>query len=340
MKVLITGGLGYIGSHVSAVLVGQGHSVVLLDDFSNSTDKNLTSLMELTGPSLLFYEINLCNKTALEDIFHKHPDLDGVIHFAAHKSVQESVELPLKYYHNNLMGLLHLLELILPKKTPLIFSSSCTVYGNADQVPIHEKSPLKQAISPYGATKQMSEQIIQDCGRAHPHFRAILLRYFNPIGAHPSGKIGESPQGIPQNLIPYLVGAVSQTHPPLEVFGDDYPTPDGTCIRDYIHIMDLATAHVHALQHLHSKQQEEAVEVYNVGTGKGHSVLDIIQTFEKVTDQKVPYTIGSRRPGDVVQAYAEVRKIETKLGWKATHSLEEALQSAWKWEQKTETPKP
>ena len=334
MKVLVTGGLGYIGSHVTTLLLERNHEVIILDDLSNTSLSVLNSIENITQKKPFYEQINLCDAAAVKALFDRHNDVAGVIHFAAHKAVAESVAQPLKYYHNNIEGLLNLLDLLVPKKIPLLFSSSCTVYGNADELPITEHHPVKAAASPYGATKQMGEQIITDCCNAQAGFHAILLRYFNPIGAHTSAQIGEAPQGVPQNLIPYLVEAAAGKRPALQIFGTDYPTPDGSCIRDYIHVMDLADAHIVCLAHLFEKKQTSPTEIYNVGSGKGHSVLEVVTAFEKATGMSVPTKIVGRRKGDVIQAYADTTKINTQLGWETKYSLEEALRSAWAWEQR------
>ncbi|MDA8900193.1 UDP-glucose 4-epimerase GalE [Flavobacteriaceae bacterium] len=332
MKILVTGGLGYIGAHTSVLLIEQGHQVIILDNLENSSLRVLDGIASITNQRPLFYQTDLRDRKAVVEIFNKHTDIDGVIHFAAYKAVGESVEQPLKYYDNNINGLIALLECLIPQEIPLIFSSSCTVYGQADRMPIDETSPMKKAASPYGYTKQIGENIIQDCALANSSFKAILLRYFNPIGAHATAQIGETPNGEPQNLIPYLTQAVAGKRTELRIFGDDYDTPDGTCIRDYIHVMDLAAAHLESLLYLHEGKNSSACECFNVGTGKGNSVLEVVKTFEKSTQKKVPYSIVARRPGDIVQAYADIHKIEKAMGWKAQYSLAEALQSAWKWE--------
>lgn len=333
LKILVTGGLGYIGSHVATLLIEKNYEVIVLDDLSNTSIEVLDGIEKITGHKPVFEQMDLCHADQVELLFNRHTDLVGVIHFAAHKAVSESVDKPLKYYHNNLVGLINLLTNLIPQKIPLLFSSSSTVYGEADVLPITEQSPIQPASSPYGTTKQMAEQIITDCCASQAGFVATLLRYFNPIGAHPSAHIGEAPQGIPQNLIPYLVEAASGKRPALDVFGVDYPTPDGSCIRDYIHVMDLAEAHIVALEHLLQEQPKTTVNIYNVGSGRGHSVLEVIAAFEKATGVKVPTKIVDRRPGDVVQAYADTSKIAAELAWQSKYTLEEALQSAWKWEQ-------
>jgi len=334
MKILVTGGLGFIGSHTAVELQNQGFDVVIVDDLSNSSIEVLDGISKITGKTPAFEKLDLREKNAVQDFFKRHSDISGVIHFAASKAVGESVENPLLYYENNICALVFLLqELQKKEQANLIFSSSCTVYGQAEKMPITEDAPVQQAMSPYGNTKQIGEEIISDVAKVSD-INAILLRYFNPIGAHPSAEIGELPIGIPQNLVPFITQTGIGLRKELSVFGDDYPTSDGTCIRDYIHVVDLAKAHVIALQRLIEKKNTAKVETFNVGTGTGSSVLEVIQTFEKVSNQKLPYKIVGRREGDVISAYANTDKANTVLGWKAQSTLEEALASAWKWEQK------
>ena len=280
MKILVTGGLGYIGSHVTVLLLEQGHEVICVDNLENSSIQVLEGIEAITGKKPHFEALNVCDESQMEHLFFEHSNLNGIIHFAAHKAVGESVSEPLKYYKNNIGGLINVLKHSTKNSIPFIFSSSCTVYGQADILPIDENAPLKKAYSPYGNTKQIGEQIIQDCCLANENFKAILLRYFNPIGAHSSAKIGEYPQGVPQNLIPFLTQTVIGKHPILKVFGAEYDTLDGTCIRDYIHVMDLAEAHVESLNYLMSSENKASCEVYNVGTGEGISVLQLIKAFE------------------------------------------------------------
>lgn len=335
MKVLVTGGLGFIGSHTVVELQQKGYEVVIIDDCSNSSEKVLDGISAITGKRPVFEKLDLREKTAVVDFFKRHPDLEGVIHFAASKAVGESMEKPLLYYENNLNTLIYLLqELTGKKKASFIFSSSCTVYGQADQMPITEDAPVKPAESPYGNTKQIGEEIIRDTCRVTPALNAISLRYFNPMGAHPSTEIGELPVGVPQNLVPFITQTGIGLREKLSVFGDDYPTVDGTCIRDYIHVVDLAKAHVVALSRLLKAENEENYEVFNVGTGKGNSVLEVIASFEKVSGKKLNYSIVARRPGDVVQAYADTNKVSAVLGWQAESSLDDAMKSAWDWERK------
>lgn len=333
-QVLVTGGLGYIGSHTVVALQQKGYEVVVVDNLSNSQLTVLDGITSITGVTPHFENIDLREKTSVQQLFQKYPSLDAVIHFAAFKAVGESVEKPLDYYENNIHTLVYLLQELGKKpKAHFIFSSSCTVYGQAKQMPITENAPVQQAMSPYGNTKQIGEEIVHDASKVS-NVQSVLLRYFNPIGAHHSAAIGELPIGVPQNLVPFITQTAIGLRKELSVFGNDYPTPDGTCIRDYIHVVDLANAHVVALERLLLRANQASVETYNVGTGKGTSVLEIIETFEKVTNQKLPYKIVDRRPGDVTEAFANTDKVNQELGWKASHTLEEALQSAWDWEKK------
>lgn len=335
MKVLVTGGLGFIGSHTSVELQQAGHSVVIIDDCSNASESVLDGIAAITGVRPEFVRMDLREKAAVRTFFENHPDLGGVIHFAASKAVGESVEKPLLYYENNLCSLLYLLEELTALDTArFIFSSSCTVYGQADSLPITEYAPVKPAESPYGNTKQVGEEIIRDTCSACPGLQAISLRYFNPIGAHPSAEIGELPLGIPQNLVPFITQTAVGLRKELLVFGDDYPTEDGTCIRDYIHVVDLARAHVVALERLIAGENPKNYEVFNVGTGTGSSVMEVIQSFERVSGQKLNYRVAGRRPGDVVAAYADTSKARQVLGWEALSTLDDAMRSAWAWEQK------
>ena len=326
--------MGYIGSHVTVLLLEQGHEVICVDNLENSSIQVLEGIEAITGKKPHFEALNVCDESQMEHLFFEHSNLNGIIHFAAHKAVGESVSEPLKYYKNNIGGLFNVLKHSTKNSIPFIFSSSCTVYGQADILPIDENAPLKKAYSPYGNTKQIGEQIIQDCCLANENFKAILLRYFNPIGAHSSAKIGEYPQGVPQNLIPFLTQTVIGKHPILKVFGAEYDTLDGTCIRDYIHVMDLAEAHVESLNYLISSENKASCEVYNVGTGEGISVLQLIKAFESVTGKKVPYQIVEPRQGDIISAYADTSKIMNTLGWNPKYSLEQALLSSWNWEKK------
>lgn len=334
MKIVVTGGLGFIGSHTVVELQNEGYEVVAIDNLSNSSVEVLDGIERITGKKPVFENLDLRNKAAVQDFFNRHTDVKGVIHFAASKAVGESVENPLLYYENNINALVYLLQEMNKLEQPnFIFSSSCTVYGQAEKMPITEDASVQPAASPYGNTKQIGEEIITDTVKVTP-IKAILLRYFNPIGAHPSAEIGELPLGIPQNLVPFITQTAIGLREKLAVFGDDYPTSDGTAVRDYIHVVDLAKAHVVALQRLLNKQNQAAVETFNLGTGKGSSVLEVIRAFEKVSGQKLNYQIVGRREGDITEAYANTDKANTVLGWKAQSTLEEALSSAWKWEQK------
>lgn len=339
-KVLVTGGLGFIGSHTVVELQNEGFEVVVIDNLSNSSIEVLEGIQRITGRKPIFENIDLRNKSSVQHFFKKYNDIVGIIHFAASKAVGESVENPLLYYENNINTLVYILqELVNLPKSNFIFSSSCTVYGQAKNMPITENASVLPANSPYGNTKQIGEEIINDVAKV-TNINAVLLRYFNPIGAHSSAEIGELPIGIPQNLVPFITQTAYGLRKELSVYGNDYPTPDGTCIRDYIHVVDLAKAHVVALQRLLNKQNLEKVETFNLGTGKGSSVLEVITAFEKVSGQKLPYKIVGRREGDVISAYANTDKANKVLGWKASFSLEDALASAWKWEKKIRSIKP
>jgi UDP-glucose 4-epimerase len=334
MKILVTGGLGFIGSHTVVELQNEGFEVVIIDNLSNSSEEVLNGIVAITGKIPLFEKLDLREKKNVQDFFKKHNDVNGVIHFAASKAVGESVENPLLYYENNLGALVYILQELEKKpEANFIFSSSCTVYGQAEVMPITENAPVQTAMSPYGNTKQIGEEIITDVAKV-TNINAILLRYFNPIGSHPSAEIGELPLGVPQNLVPFITQTGFGLRQELSVFGDDYPTPDGTCIRDYIHVVDLAKAHVIALQRLLNKKNLEKVETFNLGTGTGSSVLEVIHSFEKVSGKKLPYKIVPRREGDITEAYANTNKANNVLGWKAQSTLDEAMESAWKWEQK------
>jgi UDP-glucose 4-epimerase len=334
MKILVTGGLGFIGSHTVVELQNEGFEVVIIDNLSNTSLSVLDGIQNITGKVPVFEKLDLREKDKVQDFFKRHIDIEGVIHFAASKAVGESVGNPLLYYENNINVLVYILQELEQKSTAnIIFSSSCTVYGQAEQMPITEDSSVQAAMSPYGNTKQIGEEIITDTAKAS-NINAILLRYFNPIGSHPSAEIGELPLGVPQNLVPFITQTGIGLRQELSVYGDDYPTPDGTAIRDYIHVVDLAKAHVIAMQRLLNKNNQDKVETFNLGTGTGSSVLEVIHAFEKVSGQKLPYKIVARREGDITEAYANTHKANTILGWKAQSSLEEAMASAWKWEQK------
>ncbi len=334
MKVLVTGGLGFIGSHTVVELQNEGFEVVIIDNLSNTSLSVLDGIQNITGIVPVFEKLDLREKDKVQDFFKRHQDIDGVIHFAASKAVGESVGNPLLYYENNINVLVYILQELQQKTTAnIIFSSSCTVYGQAEKMPITEDSSVQKAMSPYGNTKQIGEEIITDVAKAS-NINAILLRYFNPIGSHPSAEIGELPLGVPQNLVPFITQTGIGLRQELSVYGDDYPTPDGTAIRDYIHVVDLAKAHVIAMQRLLNKKNQDKVETFNLGTGTGSSVLEVIHAFEKVSGQKLPYKIVARREGDITEAYANTDKANNVLGWKAQSTLEEAMASAWKWEQK------
>ncbi|WP_147677856.1 UDP-glucose 4-epimerase GalE [Algibacter pacificus] len=332
-KILVTGGLGFIGSHTVVELQNEGYEVVIIDDLSNSSENVLDGITAITGKKPVFEKLDLKEKDKVEAFFAKHNDIKGVIHFAASKAVGESVNEPLMYYENNIGTLVYILKEL--RKLPsagFIFSSSCTVYGQADELPITENAPVKQAESPYGNTKQIGEEIIKDTCKISPNLKAIALRYFNPVGAHESVEIGELPIGVPQNLVPFITQTAIGLREQLSVFGDDYPTPDGTCIRDYIHVVDLAKAHVIALKRLLENKNKASYETFNLGTGTGSSVLEVIKSFEKVSGEKLNYKIVGRREGDVISAYADTHKANDELGWKTQLSLDDAMRSAWKWE--------
>lgn len=331
MNILVTGGAGFIGSHTVVELINAGHKPIIIDNFNNSEKDVIGRLEKITKQKITCYEADYQDQKLLNKIF-KDEQIDGVIHFAAYKAVGESVSEPLKYYRNNIAGLITLLEAMDDSGvSDLVFSSSCTVYGDPDVVPVTEDSPVKPANSPYGATKQMGETIIRDAVAASKNLRALALRYFNPIGAHPSSLIGELPIGVPNCLVPYITQTAAGIRKELTVNGDDYDTPDGTCIRDYIHVVDLAKAHVKALDYL-EKQKASFYDFMNFGTGKGSSVLEVIEAFEEVSGQKLPYKIGPRRPGDAVTVFASTDKSNKVLGWKAELTLKEALRDAWNWQ--------
>ncbi len=332
-KILVTGGLGFIGSHTVVELQNEGYEVVIIDDLSNSKIEVLDKITEITGVKPEFFQIDLRVKKDVHHFFETNK-IDGIIHFAAFKAVGESVQKPLDYYENNIGSLVYILQEMRDRNIDnFIFSSSCTVYGQADELPITENAPIKPAESPYGNTKQIGEEIIRDTCKAN-NLNAISLRYFNPIGAHDSTKIGELPIGVPQNLIPYVTQTAAGIREQLSVFGDDYNTPDGTAIRDYIHVVDLAKAHIAALKRLIQKENKKNFEFFNVGTGTGSSVLEIVTAFEKATNQKLNYKIAPRREGDITAAYADTTLANSELKWKTEKSIEVALKSAWEWQQK------
>ena len=334
MKIVVTGGLGFIGSHTVVELQNENFEVIVIDNLSNSSIEVLDGIEKITGKKPLFEQIDLRDKKAVQDFFKKHADVSGVIHFAASKAVGESVQNPLLYYENNISALIYVLQELQEKpEASFIFSSSCTVYGQAEVMPIAEATPIQPAMSPYGNTKQIGEEIITDVTKIS-NLNAILLRYFNPVGAHPSNEIGELPLGVPQNLVPFITQTGVGLRKELSVYGNDYPTVDGTCVRDYIHVVDLAKAHVIAMQRLVNKTNTDKLEIFNLGTGTGSSVLEVITAFEKASGQKLPYKIVDRREGDVTEAYANTDKANNVLGWKTQLTLDDAIASAWKWEQK------
>lgn len=329
MKILVTGGTGFIGSHTVVELQNKGYEVIIVDNLANSYLYVLDSIEKITGVKPVFYQFDLCDKNKVEDLYKMHPDIAAVIHFAAFKAVGESVEQPLKYYHNNLQSLINLLE---AGTRNLVFSSSCTVYGQPDELPVSESAPIKPALSPYGFTKQICENIIHDFGTSDNSLNAINLRYFNPIGAHSSALIGELPIGVPNNLIPYITQTAVGIRKCLSVFGSDYNTPDGTAIRDYIHVVDLAKAHVVAVERLLNKTNKKQIETYNLGTGIGYTVLEAINSFEKVSGVKLNYQIVGRRSGDVEKVWGDTQLANNELGWKAELSLDDMMLSVWNWQ--------
>lgn len=331
-KILVTGGTGYIGSHTIVELLKAGYEVVLVDNLSNSISRIVDQIEKVSGKRQVFYQADLCDLDEVQRIFEEHPDIKGVVHFAAYKAVGESVAQPLKYYQNNLVSLMNLLQVMGAHNVEaFVFSSSCTVYGQPATLPVTEDSPVQKAFSPYGNTKQISEEILNDTV-ATSALRVVSLRYFNPIGAHPSGLIGELPLGTPNNLVPIITQTAAGLRPALMVYGNDYNTPDGTCIRDYIHVVDLAVAHVVAIDRVLGHKMETPFEVFNLGTGKGTSVLEAIEAFERVSGQKLNYVIAGRREGDVEQVWADTSRANRVLGWKSTKDLDEMMASAWQWE--------
>ncbi len=331
-KVLVTGGLGFIGSHTVVELLARGYQVVIADNLSNTRPEVLDGIAEIAGVRPIWANLDLADPVACRAFLAGHPDLDGIIHFAASKAVGESVQKPLLYYRNNLGSLCNLLEhLAAHSRCAFIFSSSCTVYGQADQLPIRENAPIKPAESPYGNTKQIGEEILRDGAKAHG-FRAIALRYFNPIGAHPTAKIGELPLGVPQNLVPFITQSAAGLRGSLKVFGHDYATRDGTAVRDYIHVLDVALAHIAAMERLLAGAGSDPVEVFNLGTGQGSTVLEVLQAFERATGTKVQWEKAPRRPGDVVAAYADTQRAAQVLGWKAERTLDQSMADAWRWQ--------
>ena len=331
-KILVTGGLGYIGSHTVVELIEAGYEIFIVDNLVNSNIEVLNGIKEITGVKPVFENIDCTDYVAMDRFFSKHEGIKAIIHFAALKAVGESVDNPLAYYRNNVISLVNVLELMpIQKVECIVFSSSCTVYGQPDQSPVSENTPLQKAVSPYGNTKQICEDIITDTVKANPNISSIMLRYFNPIGAHPSALIGELPNGVPSNLLPFIAQTAAGIRKKLSVFGNDYNTPDGSCIRDYINVMDLAAAHVAAVRRILDHEMQ-GVEVFNVGTGKGLSVLEILSTFERVNEVKVPCEIVGRRSGDIEQIWADPSKANEVLKWEAKVSLEDTLKSVWKWQ--------
>ena len=335
--ILVTGGTGFIGSHTTVELIQNGYNVVIVDNLSNSNASVVDGIEKITGVRPEFEKVDCCDYAAMENVFEKHKGISGIIHFAASKAVGESVQKPLLYYRNNINSLINLLELM-PKHgvKGIIFSSSCTVYGqpSAENLPVTEEAPMQKALSPYGNTKQVNEEIIQDYIHSGAPIKSIILRYFNPIGSHPSALIGELPNGVPMNLIPFVTQTAIGIRKELKIFGNDYNTPDGTCIRDYIDIMDLAKAHVKAMERILNENGTDSVEVFNIGTGKGLSTLQIVEGFEKATGVKLNWHYAPRREGDIEKVWANPHKANTVLGWKASVDIEDTLRSAWKWQQK------
>lgn len=331
-RILLTGGTGYIGSHTAVELIHQGYEVIIVDDLSNSEHRTIKSIEKIIGTKPEFHQFDLRNSTSLEKLF-KDNKFDGVIHFAAKKAVGESVEKPLLYYDVNLNSMLNLLKLMeLHKVSNLVFSSSCTVYGQPSRLPVTEDTPFALAKSPYGHTKQIGEDILNHTTRTNGQLQALSLRYFNPVGAHPSALIGELPVGTPANLVPFITQTVAGLRSKLKVYGNDYNTPDGTAIRDYIHVVDLAKAHVRAIEHMLNNEQKKSYEYFNIGTGKGSSVLEVIQAFERINHTKVPYEVVDRRAGDIVKIYADTTRANNELNWKAQLNLDDMMKSAWKWQ--------
>ncbi|TCC82923.1 UDP-glucose 4-epimerase GalE [Pedobacter hiemivivus] len=330
-KILVTGGTGFIGSHTVVELHNAGYEVIIVDDFSNSNPKILQQIEAIIGVKPELVELDLCDEAIVKNFVLQHNDIAGVIHFAAFKAVGESVQQPLKYYRNNFYSLINLINAF-DSKVNLVFSSSCTVYGQPDVLPVTEDAPTKKAESPYGNTKQIAEEILQETCAVTPQLKVTSLRYFNPVGAHHTALIGELPIGVPQNLVPFITQSAIGKRGPITVYGNDYDTPDGSAIRDYIHVVDLAKAHVAAIKRLESNKASTNYEVFNLGTGKGSSVLQIIDAFESSTGVKLNYTIGPRREGDIEKVWGDVTKSTKELGWKAELDLKEMMSSAWKWE--------
>ena len=332
-KILVTGGTGYIGSHTVVELINAGYKPVIVDNFSNSSPKILDQIEKICGAKPEFYNFDLCDEKATAEFVNANRDLRGVIHFAAFKAVGESVTKPLSYYHNNIYSLINLVKAFEDRKINFVFSSSCTVYGQPDKLPVNENSEVKKAESPYGNTKQIAEEILEETARVNKNLKVISLRYFNPVGAHSTALIGELPIGVPQNLVPFITQSAIGIRGPITVYGNDYDTPDGSCIRDYIHVVDLAKAHVAAIKFMESHTESDNYLNYNIGTGHGSSVLEVINAFEKETGVKLDYKIGLRRKGDIEKIYGDVSKAEHDFGWKTELGLNDMMNSAWAWEQ-------
>ncbi|MDR6942391.1 UDP-glucose 4-epimerase GalE [Mucilaginibacter pocheonensis] len=331
MKILVTGGLGFIGSHTVVELVNAGYEPVIVDDLSNSDPKILDQIARIIGYKPVFHKLDLCDERGVKELAVNEPDIQGIIHFAASKAVGESVQKPLKYYRNNFYSLINLLDAYYGNPLNFVFSSSCTVYGQPEHLPVNETAPIQPAQSPYGNTKQIAEEILRDLIASGSNYKVISLRYFNPVGAHETALIGELPIGVPQNLVPFITQTAIGKREKITVFGDDYDTPDGSCVRDYIHVVDLAKAHVAALKLL-EKESFKGYDVFNIGTGKGNTVLDVIHAFERTTGVKLNYEIGPRREGDVEKVWGDVTKSANKLGWKAELDIDTMMLSAWEWE--------
>lgn len=332
-KILVTGGTGFIGSHTVVELHNAGYTPIIIDNLSNSNIKILDQIEKIIGHKPAFHQFDLCDAEKVAAFVDANPDITGIIHFAASKAVGESVQQPLKYYHNNFFSLINLLQAYREKPINFVFSSSCTVYGEPDNLPVTESAPVKKATSPYGNTKQIAEEILAETASAFDNYRVIALRYFNPVGAHATALIGELPIGVPQNLLPFITQTAIGKREKLTVFGDDYDTPDGSAIRDYIHVVDLAKAHVAAIRLLEKGNPNGNYDVFNVGTGNGYSVLQAIEAFQEASGQKLNYVVGPRREGDIIKVWGDVTKSTNELGWKAELGIEEMMSSAWAWEQ-------
>lgn len=339
MKILVTGGLGYIGSHTVTELYKAGHTVVIIDNLSNSERSVLNALEELCGTTIPLYEADVTDAAALKKVFSSESDIEGIIHFAAKKSVNESLQIPVVYYENNISGLINVMRLIEEFRIPyFVFSSSCTVYGEPESVPVTESTPTTRSVTPYGNSKLWAEGMIEEFTRLTLGLKSVILRYFNPVGAHASARIGELPRGVPGNLMPFITQTAAGWREELLIFGKDYDTPDGTCIRDFIHVSDLARAHVDSLNY--AKSNDFDTEVFNVGTGNGQSVDEVVNSFEKTSGMSLNYRHADRRPGDIMQIWADTTKVSTVLGWKAEYSLDDMTRSAWEWQKKLGKTKP